>query len=171
MYTGRIIIVISLIIAIAINWNDTLGIGGKGGFEFIQKYTGYISPAIFPVFLLGFFWKKTTSKAAITGIILGLLLAILFDKFLPSMLGNETLLYTALPNGHGGFEIPYLIQMGWVFLFTCIIMVLVSLIDIKGQVHANSLQEDTTRYKLTNAHIAMIVVILIVVAGLYIRFW
>jgi SSS family solute:Na+ symporter len=171
VYTGRIIIVISLIIAIAINWNDTLGIGGKGGFEFIQKYTGYISPAIFPVFLLGFFWKKTTSKAAITGIILGLLLAILFDKFLPSMLGNETLLYTALPNGHGGFEIPYLIQMGWVFLFTCIIMVLVSLIDIKGQVHANSLQEDTTRYKLTNAHIAMIVVILIVVAGLYIRFW
>lgn len=171
VYTGRIIIVISLIIAIAINWNDTLGIGGKGGFEFIQKYTGYISPAIFPVFLLGFFWKKTTSKAAITGIILGLLLAILFDKFLPSMLGNETLLYTALPNGHGGFEIPYLIQMGWVFLFTCMIMVLVSLIDIKGQVHANSLQEDTTRYKLTNAHIAMIVVILIVVAGLYIRFW
>ena len=171
VFTGRIIIVISLIIAIAINWNDTLGIGGKGGFEFIQKYTGYISPAIFPVFLLGFFWKKTTSKAAITGIILGLVLAILFDKFLPTMLGNETLLYTALPNGHGGFEIPYLIQMGWVFLFTCIIMVVVSLIDVKGQVHANSLQEDTTKYKLTNAHIAMIVVILIVVAGLYIRFW
>jgi SSS family solute:Na+ symporter len=171
VFTGRIIIVISLIIAIAINWNDTLGIGGKGGFEFIQKYTGYISPAIFPVFLLGFFWKKTTSKAAITGIILGLVLAILFDKFLPTMLGNETLLYTALPNGHGGFEIPYLIQMGWVFLFTCIIMVVVSLIDVKGQVHANSLQEDTTKYKLTNAHIAMIVIILIVVAGLYIRFW
>jgi SSS family solute:Na+ symporter len=171
VFMGRIIIVISLIIAIAINWNDTLGIGGKGGFEFIQKYTGYISPAIFPVFLLGFFWKKTTSKAAITGIILGLVLAILFDKFLPTMLGNETLLYTALPNGHGGFEIPYLIQMGWVFLFTCIIMVVVSLIDVKGQVHANSLQDDTTKYKLTNAHIAMIVVILIVVAGLYIRFW
>jgi SSS family solute:Na+ symporter len=169
--TGRIMIVISLIIAIIINWNDTLGIGGKGGFEFIQKYTGYISPAIFPVFLLGFFWKKTTSKAAIWGIILGLVLAILFDKFLPSMLGNETILYTALPNGHGGFEIPYLIQMGWVFLFTCIIMVVISLIDVKGQTHANSLEEDTTKYKLTNAHIAMIITILIVVAGLYIRFW
>jgi SSS family solute:Na+ symporter len=169
--TGRIMIIISLIIAIAINWNDSLGIGGKGGFEFIQKYTGYISPAIFPVFLLGFFWKKTTSKAAISGIILGLVLAILFDKFLPSMLGNETILYTALPNGHGGYEIPYLIQMGWVFLFTTLIIILISLIDVKGQTHANSLQEDTTKYKLTNAHIAMIVTILIVVAGLYIRFW
>ena len=169
--TGRIVIVVSFIIAILINWNDSLGIGGKGGFEFIQKYTGYISPVIFPVFLLGFFWKKTTSRAAIIGIVLGLLLSILFDKFLPSMLGNETILYTALPNGKGGFEIPYLIQMGWVFLFTSIIMIVVSLIDVKGQTHANDLQEDTTKYKLTNTHIAMIITILVVVAGLYIKFW
>lgn len=169
--TGRVVILVSFIIAILINWNDSLGIGGKGGFEFIQKYTGYISPVIFPVFLLGFFWKKTTSRAAIFGIVLGLMLSILFDKFLPTMFGNETFLYTALPNGHGGFEIPYLIQMGWVFLFTCIIMAVVSLVDVKGQTHANDLQEDATKYKLTNAHIAMIVTILIVVAGLYIRFW
>lgn len=169
--TGRIVIVVSFIIAILINWNDSLGIGGKGGFEFIQKYTGYISPVIFPVFLLGFFWKKTTSRAAIIGIVLGLLLSILFDKFLPSMLGNETILYTALPNGKGGFEIPYLIQMGWVFLFTSIIMIVVSLLDVKGQTHANDLQEDTTKYKLTNTHIAMIITILVVVAGLYIKFW
>ena len=66
------------------------------------------------------------------------------------MLGNETILYTALPNGHGGFEIPYLIQMGWVFIFTCIIMVVISLIDVKGQTHANSLQEDTTKYTATH---------------------
>jgi SSS family solute:Na+ symporter len=164
-------IIISLIIAIIINWNDTLGSGGKGGLEFIQKYTGYISPAIFPVFLLGFFWKKSTSEAASSGIVLGLILAILFDKFLPSLLGNETLLYTALPNGKGGFEIPYLIQMGWVFFFTMLIMIVVSLLGVKGQTHANALAEDTTKYKLTNAHIAMIITIIIVVAGLYIRFW
>jgi SSS family solute:Na+ symporter len=169
--TGRIMIIISLIIAIIINWNDTLGIGGKGGFEFIQKYTGYISPAIFPVFLLGFFWKKATSKAAISGIIVGLILAILFDKFLPSMFGNETILYTALPNGHGGFEIPYLIQMGWVFFFTTLLIIVISLLDVKGQTHANSLQEDSHKYTLTNTHIAMIITILVVVAGLYIRFW
>lgn len=169
--TGRIMIIISLIIAIIINWNDTLGIGGKGGFEFIQKYTGYISPAIFPVFLLGFFWKKTTSKAAISGIVLGLILAILFDKFLPSLLGNETILYTALPTGHGTFEIPYLIQMGWVFFFTTLLIVIISLLDVKGQTHSNDLQEDVSKYKLTNAHIAMIVFVLGFVAAMYIRFW
>jgi SSS family solute:Na+ symporter len=169
--TGRIIIIISLIIAIIINWNDTLGIGGKGGFEFIQKYTGYISPAIFPVFLLGFFWKKATSKAAITGIIVGVILSIVFDKFIVGLAGNETILYTAYSNGHGGFEIPYLIQMGLVFAFTMITIVLISLLDKAGQKHENDLIEDGSKYKLTNANLAMIIIILGLVAAIYIRFW
>ena len=169
--TGRMMIIISLIIAIIINWNDTLGIGGKGGFEFIQKYTGYISPAIFPVFLLGFFWKKATSKAAITGIIVGVILSIVFDKFIVGWAGNETLIYTAYSNGHGGFEIPYLIQMGLVFAFTMLTMILVSLIDSKGQSHENDIIEDATRYKLSNANLAMIFIVLGLVAAMYIRFW
>ena len=169
--TGRIMIIISLIIAIIINWNDTLGIGGKGGFEFIQKYTGYISPAIFPVFLLGFFWKKTTSRAAISGIIVGVILSVLFDKFLPSMLGHETILYTAYPTASGSFEIPYLIQMGWVFFFTTLVIILVSLLDVKGQSHSNDLIEDHTKYQLSKASIAMIVIVLGFVMAMYIRFW
>jgi SSS family solute:Na+ symporter len=169
--TGRVMIIVSLIIAIIINWNDTLGIGGKGGFEFIQKYTGYISPAIFPVFLLGFFWKKTTSKAAISGIIVGVILSVLFDKFLPNMLGHETILYTAYPTASGSFEIPYLIQMGWVFFFTTLLIILVSLLDVKGQTHSNDLIEDQTKYQLSKASIAMIVIVLGFVMAMYIRFW
>jgi len=169
--TGRIMIIISLIIAIIINWNDTLGIGGKGGFEFIQKYTGYISPAIFPVFLLGFFWKKTTSRAAISGIIFGVILSVLFDKFLPSMIGHETILYTAYPTASGSFEIPYLIQMGWVFFFTTLVIILISLLDVKGQTHSNDLIEDHTKYQLSKASIAMIVIVVGFVLAMYIRFW
>ena len=169
--TGRIMIIISLIIAIIINWNDTLGIGGKGGFEFIQKYTGYISPAIFPVFLLGFFWKKTTSRAAISGIIVGVILSVLFDKFLPSMIGHETILYTAYPTASGSFEIPYLIQMGWVFFFTTLVIILTSLLDVKGQTHSNDLIEDHTKYQLSKASIAMIVIVVGFVLAMYIRFW
>ena len=169
--TGRIMIIVSLIIAIIINWNDTLGIGGKGGFEFIQKYTGYISPAIFPVFLLGFFWKKTTSRAAISGIIVGVILSVLFDKFLPNMLGHETILYTAYPTASGSFEIPYLIQMGWVFFFTTLLIILVSLLDVKGQTHSNDLIEDKTKYQLSKTSIAMIVIVLGFVMAMYIRFW
>jgi SSS family solute:Na+ symporter len=169
--TGRVIIVLSLLIAIIINWKDTLGIGGKGGFEFIQKYTGYISPAIFPVFLLGFFWKKATSKAAITGIFLGVALSIIFDKFLPGWMGNDTLLYTAYPTASGSFEIPYLIQMGWVFCFTTLAIILISLLDVKGQKHENEITEDKGQFKLSNAHLAMVMLVLGVVIALYIKFW
>ena len=140
-------------------------------FEFIQKYTGYISPAIFPVFLLGFFWKRTSSNAAITGIIVGVILSIVFDKFMVAWAGNETILYTAYANGRGGFEIPYLIQMGWVFVFTFITIVLVSILDKKGHTQEHKLQEDKNQYALSNANIAMVIIVLGLVAAMYIRFW
>jgi SSS family solute:Na+ symporter len=171
IWMGRLVVIVSLIIAILVNWNDTLGIGGKGGFEFIQKYTGYISPAIFPVFLLGFFWKKTTSKGAIAGIIGGVLLAILFDKFLPGIAGNETWLYTAYPNASGAFEIPFLIQMGWVFFFTVLLIATISLLDKKGQVKGNDMKSATDLYGLTSGQWVMVITILLAVAVLYARFW
>ncbi|MBN8834356.1 MAG: sodium transporter [Niastella sp. SCN 39-18] len=171
IWMGRWVVIVSLLIAIAVNWNDSLGIGGKGGFEFIQKYTGYISPAIFPVFLLGFFWKKTTSKAAIAGIIGGVGLAILFDKFLPGIAGHETLLYTAYPNAAGVFEIPFLIQMGWVFFFTVLLIMLVSIFDTKGQRKGNQMQTAADMYGLSANQWVMAITILLIVAVLYARFW
>ena len=171
VWMGRVVVIVSLLIALVVNWNDSLGIGSKGGFEFIQKYTGYISPAIFPVFLLGFFWKKTTSKAAIAGIIGGLLLAILFDKFLPGIAGNETFLYTAYATGTGSFEIPFLIQMGWVFLFTTLLIVIVSLLDVAGREKGNALEVDTKMFRLSKQHWFLITVILLITVALYVRFW
>ena len=41
-------------------------------YQFIQEYVGFISPGVLAIFLLGFFWKRTTGAAAITGIITGL---------------------------------------------------------------------------------------------------
>ena len=171
VWIGRIVVIVALVIAIAVNWKDALGIGGKGGFEFIQKYTGYISPAIFPVFLLGFFWKKTTSKGAIAGIVGGVLLAVLFDKFLPGIAGNETILYTAYPTGTGAYEIPFLIQMGWVFFFTTLLIITVSLVDKKGAEHIHALEVDRSMYKVSPGILAMILVVLGIISALYIKFW
>ena len=61
-----------MIIAIIFTWNDLLGIGSEGGFTFIQKYTGFISPGVFAMFILGMFWKRTTGAAAIAGVITGI---------------------------------------------------------------------------------------------------
>lgn len=171
IWIGRIVVVVSLVIAIIVNWQDALGIGGKGGFEFIQKYTGYISPAIFPVFLFGLFWKKTTSKAAIAGILGGVILAVLWDRFLPSMFGNDTLLYTAYPTPDGRFEIPFLIQMGWVFFLTSLLIVVVSLLDVKGRQKVHALEVDRSMYKVPPKILIMILIVVGIIATLYVRFW
>ena len=170
VWMGRITVVVALVLAIIVNWKDSLGIGSEGGFIFIQKYTGYISPAIFAVFLLGFFWKKTTSKAAIAGIIGGLLLMILFDKVLPSYY-PESILYTAYQNTDGIYEIPFLISMGWVFFFTVLLMVVISLLDKRGREKVNGLEVDPSMFKVSPGILTMIVVIIAILLALYIRFW
>jgi SSS family solute:Na+ symporter len=153
-----------------VNWKDSLGIGSEGGFVFIQKYTGYISPAIFAVFLLGFFWKRTTAKAAMAGIIGGVILMILFDKFLPGWF-PETSLYTSFMNAQGVYEIPFLISMGWVFFFTLLLMVIISLVDKKGSKEVNALVVDKSMFRVSPGILTMIIIILGIILALYIRFW
>jgi solute:Na+ symporter, SSS family len=169
VWIGRMVIIAALVFAIAINWKDLLGIGGKGGFEFIQKYTGYVSPVIFAVFLLGFFWKRTTSTAAIVGIVLGTVLSIVFDKVLPLNGQYETILYTAYSNAKGEYAIPFLVQMGWVFCFTCLIMVVVSLLDKQPQ--NNTMEIDSSLFKLSPRILLMVLLIAGLVLSLYIKFW
>lgn len=171
VWIGRVTVVVALVIALIVNWKDTLGIGGKGGFEFIQKYTGYFSPAIFAVFILGFFWKKTTSKAAVAGILGGFLLSVLFDKYLPGIAGHDTLLYTAYAGAGGVYEIPFLVSMGWVFFFTVALMVIISLLDKRGMEKKNLIVKDPALYKVDRRNLVLIVLILGMLAALYIRFW
>ncbi len=127
VWNGRLVAIIALIIAILFTWKDVLGISSAGGFTYIQKYTGYISPGVFAMFLLGMFWKRTTGAAAVVGVITGVCLCLFFNEFAPAHFGNNTWFYTAYPNGKGGFEIPFLIAMGLSFFFTVLIMVIISL--------------------------------------------
>ena len=105
------------------------------------------------------------------GIISGVLLAILFDKFLPGIAGNETLLYTAYPTASGGFEIPFLVQMGWVFFFTTLLIILVSLLDKKGTEKGHALEVDRNLFNVSPKHWTLIIIILLLTAVLYARFW
>lgn len=166
---GKVTIIVSIIIAILFTWNDTLGIGGAGGFTFIQKYTGFISPGVFAMFLLGMFWKRTTGTAAIVGLIAGFVLSVFFNEFAAKLLGNETWIYTAYPNGKGGFEIPFQICMGLAFVFTMILMISVSLLGPKVNPKAFAL--DTKMFKVEPSVLILIVITLLLVSALYVRFW
>ena len=97
VWIGRIAVVIAMIISINFTWKDLLGIGGKGGFAFIQQYTGFISPGVLAMFLLGMFWKRTTGAAAVGGLITGFVLCVFFNEYAPQVLGHETCSLHGLP--------------------------------------------------------------------------
>jgi SSS family solute:Na+ symporter len=169
VWTGRLVIVAAMLLAILFTWNDLLGIGGEGGFTFIQKYTGFISPGVFAMFLLGMFWKRTTGAAAVAGIVTGFALSVVFNNYAPQWFGNETLLYTAFPNGKGKYEIPFLICMGWAFFFTVLVMVLMSLAGPK--VNPKAFVLDASMFRVKPATMVLIVITLLILSALYVRFW
>lgn len=169
VWTGRVTIFVAMIVSVLFTWNDTLGIGGEGGFTFIQKYTGFISPGVFAMFILGMFWKRTTGAAAIAGVICGFALSVFFNNYAPALLGNETILYTAYPNGKGGYEIPFLINMGWSFFFTMVVMILISLRGPK--VNPKSFIFEKGMFKVSNSVLVLIIITLLLLTALYVRFW
>ncbi|MBS4063376.1 MAG: sodium/solute symporter [Chitinophagaceae bacterium] len=171
VWIGRVVIFVAMIFAILINWNDLLGIGGRGGFEFIQKYTGYVSPVIFAVFLLGFFWKRTTARAALVGIVVGTVLAIVFDRVLPLNGQYNTWLYTAYADSKGVYTIPFLVQMGWVFFFTCLVMMIVSLLDKNIASRSHTMQIDKAMFKVEPKNLVLIIILLVLILSIYIKFW
>jgi len=169
VWTGRIVIFVSMFVAVLFTWNDTLGIGGEGGFTFIQKYTGFISPGVFAVFMLGMFWKRTTGAAAVAGVISGFVLSIFFNNYAPSLLGNETILYTAFRNRDGVYEIPFLINMGWSFFFTLALMIGMSLTGPK--INPKAFVFEAGLFKMSKSVQVLIVIILLMLTALYVRFW
>jgi SSS family solute:Na+ symporter len=166
---GRIAVFAAMLLAVLFTWNDILGIGGVGGFTYIQKYTGFISPGVFAMFFLGMFWKRTTGTAAIVGVILGFVLSVLFNEYAPMLFGNETLLYTAYPNGKGAFEIPFHICMGLSFLFTMLAMIGISFAGPK--VNPKAFEIDSEMFKVKPQTTVLIVITLLIIVALYVKFW
>ncbi|WP_426492670.1 sodium:solute symporter family transporter [Hymenobacter sp. 102] len=169
VWIGRVTVFVAMLLGVALTWEDLLGIGSAGGFTYIQKYTGFISPGIVAVFVLGMFWKRTTAPAAIAGILAGFLLSVFFNNYAPSVFGHETLFYTAFPNGKGGYEIPFLICMGLSFAFTFVLMIAISLAG--PVVNARALHIDARLFRVSSQTLTLIVVTLLLISALYIKFW
>ena len=166
---GRFAVFAAMLLAVLFTWNDILGIGGVGGFTYIQKYTGFISPGVFAMFVLGMFWKRTTGAAAIVGVILGFVLSVLFNEYAPMLFGNETLLYTAYPNGKGAYEIPFHICMGLSFLFTTLVMIAMSFAGPK--VNPKAFESDPGMFTVKPQTTVLIVITLLIIVALYVKFW
>ena len=120
-------------------------------FQYIQEYTGLVSPGILALFLLGLFWKKTTNKGAITGVVLSIPIALAL-KFLP-------------------IDMPFLDQMFYTCILTMAIIVLVSLPNCPGEddVKGIALTGDMFQTK-RDFHIAAYAILVLLVV-IYAVFW
>jgi SSS family solute:Na+ symporter len=65
-------------------------------FQYIQEFTGFFTPGIVAIFMLGLFWSRTTATAALLAAIASAVLSLLFKLYLP--------------------ELPFMDRVGLVFL-------------------------------------------------------
>ncbi|WP_026905021.1 sodium/sugar symporter [Pedobacter glucosidilyticus] len=166
--TGKITIIATMLLAVVIA--PHLGIE-KGGFKYIQEYTGFVSPGIFAMFILGFFWKRTTSSAAMFATIGGFILSVVL-KFLPEWT-DLSFLYPAgfAVNVNGVYEIPFLDRMGFVFIFCIIGMYLISILENRKGVNPKGLEIDSSMFKTNTGFTVGALLIFGILLALYTVFW
>lgn len=129
-------------------------------FQFIQEYTGVVSPGILAVFMLGLFWKKATSRAAIIGVLSSIPIAMYFKIGSKGWIDN--LLFV---------DLPFLHQMGLTTLLTMLVIVIASLGQNKGADDEKGIEINSSTFKTTRGfNIGAFAIILCLVA-LYALFW
>lgn len=119
-------------------------------FQFIQEYTGIVSPGILSVFLMGLFWKKTTNRGAIWGILLSIPIAVGLKSF-PA--------------------IPFLNQMGITALLTMLVVALVSMMENKGKEDPKGIDFSKDLFKTEPIFNILSFAVIIILVVLYTLFW
>ncbi|KGL58861.1 sodium/sugar symporter [Polaribacter sp. Hel1_85] len=147
---GRISAAVALLIAVIVA--PLLG-GIDQAFQFIQEYTGIVSPGILAVFLLGLFWKKTTNNAAIWGAVLSIPIAFAL-KFIPIPV----------------FE-PWMHQMGITTVLTLVIIMVMSNMQNKGADDPKGIEISKELFKTTPLFNIGSIAVCIILAVLYSLFW
>jgi SSS family solute:Na+ symporter len=174
--TGKITVIVSMLLAVLMSLviGEKLMGEGKQGFNYIQEYTGFVSPGILAMFLLGFFWKRTTANAAMFAMIGGLVLSIIL-KFLPMWADLSWLtpygFFQPNPDNHGAFEIPFLDRMGFVFLICVAGMAIINFVENKRGVVNKGLIVDTSMFRVSKGFAVGALIIVGLLITLYTVYW
>ena len=120
-------------------------------FQYIQEYTGLVSPGILAVFIMGLFWKKTTTKAAIYGVLASIVIALLLK--VPSL------------------DLPFLTQMYYTLILTIVIIAGVSLTTNPNDDDPKAIITTSETFKTGKAFNIGAYAVLIITAVLYSIFW
>ncbi|MAD96059.1 MAG: sodium/glucose cotransporter [Flavobacteriaceae bacterium] len=154
---GRISAGVALIIACIMA--PLLG-GIDQAFQFIQEYTGIVSPGILAVFLLGLFWKKTTNKAAIIGALSSIPIAMYF-KVAPKGWSTSSFFV----------DVPFMDQMGYSLLLTMLVIIVASLYQHKGKDDAKGIPITKQMFETSPLFNIGAFAVMLVLVVLYAIFW
>jgi SSS family solute:Na+ symporter len=158
---GRISALIALVIATIMA--PLLG-GIDQAFQFIQEYTGIVSPGILAVFILGLFWKKTSNKGAIFGALVSIPIALFFKIGPKGWMTNS---------GFDGIfpTLPFLDQMGITALLSMLVIAIVSLRENKYKNDSKAIELEKGIFKTSSSFNIGAFALMIILAGLYAFFW
>ena len=120
-------------------------------FQYIQEYTGMVSPGILAVFLMGLFWKKATARGAITGAIASIPIALVLKLNI--------------------IDLPWMDQMFYTCIITIVIIMGVSLTTNKGDDDPKGIKLYASMFKTGKAFNIASYIILLILALLYTIFW
>jgi SSS family solute:Na+ symporter len=153
--TGRWAVIISMLIASVVA--PALSSLDQA-YQFIQEYVGFISPGVLAIFLFGFFWRRTTSGAALTAALLTIPLSVIL-KILP--------VWT-----NGLFpDYPFLDRMSIVFVILIALIITISLMDRKSKNAPQIIEVDTSQFRCSPGFIVGSVIIVGILTALYTVFW
>ncbi|QMW24430.1 sodium/sugar symporter [Sandaracinobacteroides saxicola] len=145
---GRIAAAVSILIAIA-TARPLLGSSDQA-FQFIQEFSGFFTPGITVIFLLGLFWKRANEAGAISAAVASVALSYAFKTGLPAL--------------------PFMDRMGLVFLASLALAVVVSLLTRPSK-GGDTIDTASVSYATrTSFNIGSGVVIAILIA-LYATWW
>ena len=119
-------------------------------FQYIQEFTGFFTPGICVIFLLGMFWDRTTSTAALVAAVASAVLSLAFKLLLP--------------------EIPFMNRVGYVFLLCFSIAIVISLMQAP-RTAAIRVDLKNIDYSTTTGFNVAAVIVVIILTALYWRFW
>ncbi len=151
--SGALALVIACLVAPLLSGIDQ-------AFQFIQEYSGVVSPGILAVFLLGLFWKKTTNKGAIIGVLSSIPIAMYF-KVAPKGWSSRALFV----------DVPFLDQMGYTCLLTMLIISLVSYIQHRGKDDEKGIPMTKQMFNTSPLFNAGAFAIMLILVVLYAIFW
>ncbi len=145
---GRIAATVAILVAILLA-KPLIG-KSEQAFQFIQEFSGFFTPGITVIFLLGLFSKRATEIGATAAAVASIVLSIVFKSVLP--------------------DLPFIDRMGLVFGCAAALAILLSL-AFPQRAEANSIDTASVRYGTSAAFNIGAGVVIAILAALYTTWW